>query len=458
MGNRIWICDDDEVARERYRVVLEAEGYRALDTFGNGREVLDELIRGGERPAVLLLDLNMPKVSGQEVLAHVSEHDPEIQVIIITSVEDVRVAVECIKRGAVDFMPKPVDNSRLAQVVRNALRVKALEEELRSLSTADDELDHPEAFANIITANADMRRLFRYVEVVSTSPKAVLITGESGAGKELMARAVHIASGRPGKFVAVNVAGLDEQLFSDTLFGHVKGAYTGADRDRKGLIEAAADGTIFLDEIGDLDMQSQVKLLRLLQENEYFPLGTDIPERSSARVVAATNVDLLAGQRDGTFRRDLYYRLIAHHVDIPPLRKRPEDLRPLVEHFVREATAQLQAKALSVPDELFDLLRVYALPGNVRELQSMMFDAVSRSGGTILSVRAVREYVERQRLEGHSVPSPEQRINYSGPFPTLKEVEDFFIQEAMRAANNNQTVAASLLGVSQSTLSRRTSK
>ena len=239
---------------------------------------------------------------------------------------------------------------------------------------------HP-AFAEIVTQNPTMHALFRYVEAIARSPQPVLITGETGTGKELMARAVHRLAAPRGDFVAVNVAGLDDQVFSDTLFGHTRGAFTGADRPREGLITRAEDGTLFLDEIGDLAAVSQVKLLRLLQEGTYYPLGADRPRQSRARVVVATNRDVVQDVQAGTFRKDLYYRLRAHHVQLPPLRARRDDLALLVTHCLAKAATALHKPVPTPPLALYQLLHTYTFPGNVRELEAMVFDAVARHQG-----------------------------------------------------------------------------
>lgn len=449
----ILIVDDDELLGEFYRSILEEAGYDHVDIITDSRLVMEHV--GSRRPVLTLLDLNMPHISGEELLEELAHSYPEVAIIVLTAVDRVETAVRCMKVGAFDYMTKPVDENRLATAVRNALLLRQLQDEVVILSSPSDErpLSKPEAFASILTVSPALGRIFRYVEAVARSPKAVLVTGESGTGKELVARAIHDAGDRRGRFIAVNVSGLDDTVFSDTLFGHRRGAFTGADTDRKGLIESAADGTLFLDEIGDLQIASQIKLLRLLQEGEYYPLGSDVPAVSRARIVAATNVDLKKAEADGTFRKDLYYRLRAHHVEIPPLRDRPDDLPILVGHFVAEAARLLGKKVPTVPKELVPLLRSYSWPGNVRELQSIITDAVSRHEGGMLTLSVFREYVGAQRRDSGEPDG--RRFSWTGDFPRLKEVEDFLIAEALRRADGNQTVAAGLLGISQSTLSRR---
>ena len=271
--------------------------------------------------------------------------------------------------------------------------------------------------------------------------------------------------------IKYNVSGLDDTVFSDTLFGHRRGAFTGADGVRKGLIEQAAGGTLFLDEIGDLVNPAQVKLLRLLQEGEYYALGSDTPGRSTARIIAATNADLRSAQAEGRFRKDLYYRLMAHHVRIPPLRERSGDVPLLVNHFVRESCALLDLPVPAVPHRLLDALSSYDFPGNVRELQSLIHDAVSQSGGSALPVQYFVDHITAHAGEspkgalpgaasGGPVAAgmqPAGRFWFSEPFPTLGEVESFLMEEALARSDGNQTAAARLLGVSQSTLSRRLS-
>jgi len=321
-------------------------------------------------------------------------------------------------------------------------------------------VEHPEAFAHIVTANRRMGTIFQYVEAVAESIEPVLITGETGTGKELIAQAIHTLSGRDGKMVSLNVAGLDDNLFSDTLFGHVKGGYTGADAERAGLIAKAAGGTLFLDEIGDLKSASQVKLLRLLQDNSYYPIGSDLPRTADARIVAATNRSLQERMARGKFRQDLFFRLSSHPVELPPLRERMDDLPLLLQHFIEEAAESLGKPAPGPSDELFTLLSVYDFPGNVRELRSLVFNAVAQHrSGPILSMESFRLAVRKsatvpELIEGSS-GTPESPLAITGRFPTLKEANVFLVREAMRRATNNQGVAAALLGITRQSLNRR---
>lgn len=315
------------------------------------------------------------------------------------------------------------------------------------------------AFYPIVTRSPKMRSIFRYLVAVADTEQPVLITGETGVGKELVARSLHEASGRSGHFVAVNVAGLDDHMFSDALFGHARGAFTGADQSREGLIARAAGGTLFLDEIGDLSLPSQVKLLRLLQENEYYPLGNDRPKTSSGRIVVATNCDLFLKMQQDLFRKDLFYRLGAHQVHIPPLRERLEDLGPLVDLFLDESARALKKTRPATPSELIGYLHNYDFPGNVRELKAMLFDAVARHRRGVLSLASFRQVIGTRggtssnpleylnELQGHSASK--------GQMPTLKEAEEALIAHALEAAGGNQGIAASYLGITRQALNKR---
>ena len=320
----------------------------------------------------------------------------------------------------------------------------------------------PDKFGAIVTRSKLMHDLFSDVEAMASSPKPVLITGETGTGKELLARSVHTVSRGKKRLVAVNVAGLDDTMFSDTLFGHARGAFTDAREARGGLITHAADGTLFLDEIGDLSIPSQVKLLRLLEDGTYYPLGTDNPREIRARVIVATNADILRRVDDGTFRRDLYYRLKTHHLHLPPLRERKEDLPLLVDHFLEKAARVLKKPAPAPPVELYRLLEKYAFPGNVRELDSMIFGAVTRhqEQNAVLSLETFRATVydpsnspqASAALADWLASCPDDAL------PTLKEAEQALIAETLRRKEGNQTAAAGLLGLTREALNKRLSR
>jgi DNA-binding NtrC family response regulator len=454
----VLMVDDEEQALDSFEAVLLFASVNNIIRCVDSREVVPLLSR--QEIEVMLLDLSMPHISGDELLSLVTKDFPEVPVIIVTGSNDVETAVACMKSGAFDYMVKPVEESRLISGLKRAIEIRELQRENRLLKAhvLSDQLEHPEAFSEIVTSSENMRSIFQYIEAISISPQPVLITGETGVGKELVARAIHALSKRKGNFVPVNVAGLDDNVFADTLFGHKRGAFTGADQARGGLIEQASGGTLFLDEIGDLSPTSQVKLLRLLQDGEFFPLGSDITKHSDARVVVATNQNLQPLQESGKFRKDLYYRLRAHHIDIPPLHDRKEDMPLLVNHFLEKASKALGKKKPSFPAELYSLLSIYSFPGNIRELESMIFDAVTSCKSEKLSLEPFRSYMH-QNGSAAKAEVPVQPIKAS----TLPEkmhiissmTEKQMIIDALNKTNQNRTKAAELLQISRRTLQNK---
>jgi DNA-binding NtrC family response regulator len=419
-----------------------------------------ETLLAEEKPGLMLLDLTMPGLSGEEILERVQPEYPDLPIIIITGVNDLDTAVQCMRSGAHDYLVKPVEETRLMTSVRRALELRDLRSEMNALRRhmLSDELQHPEAFEHIVTCNRHMKSLFMYAETIAPSSHPVLITGETGVGKELFAKSIADLSGRRGEFVTVNAAGLDDQLFADTLFGHARGAYTGADAARPGLVEKAAHGTLFLDEIGDLSMAGQVKLLRLLQEHEYFPLGSDLVKTSTARVIVATQVDLDARMSDGRFRKDLFYRLQVHHIHVPPLRERLDDLSLLTDHFLAKAAASLEKPKPSIPRELLTLLAAYDYPGNVRELETMMLDAVSRHQSHVMSLDVFKQHMAThggvKESEASFIDTLEQLYADLRVLPSVEHARAALVKEALSRSDGNQSVAARLLGLSQQSLNR----
>ena len=460
----ILIVDDEEAWLRSISMTLAMSGgINNVVRCSDSRQVMG--ILSGGVVGLVLLDLNMPHVSGEELIAGIVEQYPQIPVIVISGLNQVDTAVSCMKQGAFDFFVKTVDEERLIQGVQRAIRMIDLQRENHEMRARvlNARLRSPDSFADIITADRSMISIFSYIEAVAKSTQPILITGESGTGKELIARAIHRIGGRSGKLVAVNVSGLDDSMFSDTLFGHTRGAFTGADTARGGMIEQAAGGTLFLDEIGDLGNASQVKLLRLLQEGEYYPVGSDVSRRMNAGVVVATHQDLAACISSGQFRKDLYYRLCSHHVHIPPLRERRDDIPLLLDHFLGEAAEKLNRKRPAIPRELPVLLKNYDFPGNVRELRSLVFDAVSRHQAHILSMDTFRAVIARRY--GAPVPAAESAAGQnrsvfiaSEPLPRLHDVAGLLVSEAMRRAEGNQSIASRLIGVSQPALSKRLRK
>lgn len=460
----ILLVDDEEAWLRSISMTLAMSGgINNVIRCSDSRKVMEILQQ--REIGLVLLDLNMPHLSGEDLIPGIIEEHPDIPVIVLSGLNQVEVAVECMKKGAFDFFVKTVEEERLIQGIQRAIRMIDLQRENREMRSRvlSDKLVYPEAFADILTIDKSMFSIFRYIEAVAKSNEPILITGESGVGKELVARSIHTLSKRPGKLVSVNVAGLDDQMFSDTLFGHTKGAFTGADVARDGMIEQSADGTLFLDEIGDLSIASQVKLLRLLQEGEYFSIGSDLPKRMNARVVVATHQDLVAKQAAGQFRKDFYYRLCGHQVHLPSLRERPADIPLLFDHFLGEAARDLNKKKPTIPKELPILLANYPFPGNIRELRGMVYDAMSIHQAHILSMDSFRRVIAKKNAGPSSCSRDDQHQDPgvfvpSKPLPSLHEIDDLLIAEAMKRAEGNQSIASRLIGISQPALSKRLKK
>lgn len=456
----VLLVDDEAAFLRSLSIVLERRGgINHIFQCQDSREVMDIIAR--ENIGLVLLDLTMPNVSGEVLLQQIVEEYPEIGVIIISGLNQLETAVNCIRLGAYDYFVKTTEEDRLIEGIKRAILMQEMRLENQEMRRRflTDTLERPEAFSSIITEDKGMRSVFQYLESVAPSSQPVMICGESGVGKELIARAIHTLSDRSGSLISVNVAGLDDNVFADTLFGHHRGAFTGADKARAGLIEQAAGGTLFLDEIGDLSQASQVKLLRLLQEGEYYPLGSDRPKRLRARVIVATHQDLAQKQKDGDFRKDLFYRLKTHRVDIPPLRQRSKDIPLLLEHFLQEAADELGKNKPTIPKELPVLLANYAFPGNIRELRALAYDAMSQHRSHMLSMDVFRQVLDREI----TAPEPEDLaehmlFNPERPLPTLQEVGDLLVNEAMLRAQGNQSLASKLLGISQPALSKRLKK
>lgn len=372
---------------------------------------------------------------------------PRAALLALGPAHDVRGAVRAIQAGVDAYFTTD--------------ELGALAEELLAREESDAAAPGPpagerSAFSAFLTRDARMRALFHTARVVASSKVSVLITGETGVGKELFARCIHEASGRDGEFVVENVAGLDDTLFSDALFGHERGAYTGAEGTRAGLIERAAGGTLFLDEIGDITPASQVKLLRLLENGTYYPLGSDDARTSTARIVMATNTDLLARVKAGEFRMDLFFRLAAFHLQIPPLRERPHDVPLLVEHFAQTTARDLGIHPPHFEPRLLRLLEEYDYPGNVRELQSVVVTLVSHGRDDRLDadalLRLARSVLLRNASTDLSVP---RQVTFSDSLPTIDELTDQLIDEALRRTDGNQSAAARMLGITSSAVNKR---
>lgn len=454
----ILIVDDEVNALKSFELTLRSGGFSHIVACHDSRKVLPFL---EEREVeLILLDILMPGLSGEDILSKAVQDFPNTPVIMVTGINEVDTAVRCMRLGAFDYILKPVDKDRLLPSVRRAIEVGQLRRENVNLTRRffSESLEHPGSFSKMITNNRKMQKIFQYCEAVALGDYPMLITGETGVGKELLAEAIHDLSGRKGPFVAVDIAGLDDNIFSDSLFGHTKGAFTGADFIRRGLIEKASGGTLFLDEIGDLKPASQVKLLRLLDKKEYFPLGSDIAKPAHVRFLFATNKDLMDLKKRDSFRDDLFYRIHTHHVHIPPLRERLDDIPFLFENFLDMACREFKKKKPAYHQGLITLLRNYRYPGNLRELKAMVFDAVGRNKSNTISLESFDKSISgRSDATALHASSPPHSYwaNQLTHLPTLKEASRILIQEALDRADNNQRVAALMLGITPQALNQR---
>ena len=460
----ILVVDDEAHSLKSFELSLRSHGLNHIILCSDSLKVMD--ILGDTEVELILLDILMPGLTGEALLQQIIEQYPQIPVFMVTGLNEVETAVRCMQAGAFDYVLKPVDKNRLMASVKKAIELRHLRRENARLTEhfLSDTVENPEAFAPILTRNRKLMSIFQYCEAIGKGSRPILITGETGVGKELMAEAIHAVSGREQAMVAVNVAGLDDNVFSDTLFGHIKGAFTGAASIRRGYIEKAASGSLFMDEIGDLSMASQVKLLRLLDKLEYVPLGADMAKATDARFIFATHKDLPGLVKSNAFRKDLFFRLQTHHIHIPPLRERRDDLPVLLDHFIAAAAAEFQKETPVFETELVEYLAQYRFPGNVRELKSMVFDAVGRTTADIISPHCFAGAIEKggQNLLDASSPSlPLAGENgqawLSGlvPLPKLKVMTEDLIAEALRRTKNNQRQAARILGITPQALNQR---
>ncbi len=454
----ILLVDDDAGFLESVRRMLMMNECTNIMMLNDSRKVMSELERGGI--SVVLLDWIMPHLSGAELLQRLTQNHPNVPVIIMTAVTDTETIVKCIRQGASDFITKPIDENRLLSCLHKAVQISAYEERVQRLSAylQGAPLARPELFGEIITCSPKMQSMLKTIESVAPSGSPILVTGETGVGKELVARAIHRASNLAGQFIPVNVASLDDEIFSDTLFGHVKGAYTGASEAREGLIGQAAGGTLFFDEIGDLGREAQVKLLRLLQEQEYYRIGSDKVQKCKARIVAASNCNFDELRAHGRFRHDLYYRLCGYQVHVPALRERPEDIALLARHFAEQEARALDRQPPIVPDSVLQALQRHPYTGNVRELINQIRQALISSNARGLSIEDFPGVSAVSPSSGNLRVIQDTFYRLQGAFerfPSLDELERLAIGEAMHSAEGSKVLAARMLGISRTTLNKK---
>lgn len=459
----ILLVDDEQDMLIFLEDLLISLGITNVKTCSDSRKVM--AILKTEAIPLILLDLMMPHISGNELVTSIKQELPDTTIIIASATNDLNDAVSCLKKGVYDFLTKPVDLDLLSGTVNNAIEVIKLKQENSKLkkTVLNPTIENPSLFSPIITDNKQMFSIFEYIEAIAGTSEPVFITGESGVGKDLIAKAVHATNARSGKMLSVNVSGLDTASFSDTLFGHKKGAFTNADSSRNGLIEEASHGTLFLDEIGDLSIQGQLKLLRLLQEKEYFALGTDQLKLCTAHIIAATNADMEKLNNPVEFRKDLFFRLCIHHIHIPPLRERKDDIPLLVDYFIKKASESLNKKAPEFSYDIYSYLMHYDFPGNIRELRSIIYNAVSKikNNDHTISLEEFKSGLSQFMQIAQANIAIDQNndsvkdIQFPNVMPSLKALSNLAVQEALKRTDGSQVKAAQLLGISPQALSKR---
>jgi DNA-binding NtrC family response regulator len=440
----ILIAEDEDLMRAILTRLLEEAGYRVA-AAANAEDALERF--ASEDVAATLTDIRMARMDGLALLDHIKDIDPEALVIVMTAYSSVDSAVAALRKGAYDYITKPFVNEDLLQSVKNAIRQRELFRENRALRR---ELDRRYSFSEIIGTSPALQSVFRLVEKVASTNTNILIQGESGTGKELIARAIHHNSQRADRpFVAINCGALPETLLESELFGHTKGAFTGAVTNKLGLFRSAEGGTVLLDEVGEITPAMQVRLLRALQEHEVTPVGSSIPVNFDARIICATNRDIEREVTEGRFREDLFYRLNVIEIHLPPLRERREDIPLLVRNFITRTAREQGREEKAIEPAALSALINYAWPGNVRELQNAIERAFTLSGEAIDLDSLPPRVRDAAGQRAGTIQDPD------GLRPTLEEIERQHIFETLASVNQDKARAANILGIDLSTLYRK---
>jgi DNA-binding NtrC family response regulator len=445
MNHRILVIDDETSILHTLEILLRGEGFE-VTVRTSGKDAIETW--EDARPDVVLSDIRMPGFSGMDVLSAIRDRDPEVPVILMTAQASLQSAIEAVNRGAFYYLQKPFSNDDLVALCRRACEAGTLKRENVALKKEIKRRASPDR-ARPVGKNRAFVDVVELAETVAPTDSTVLITGESGTGKEVVARHIHALSERAdGPFISINCGALPESLLESELFGHVKGSFTGAVKDKDGLLVAASGGTFFLDEIGEMSPALQVKLLRTLQEREVVPVGSTKTLDTDVRVIAATNRDLEQAMRRGTFRSDLYYRLNVISLHMPPLRDRGDDVPLLAEHFL---TRDGEGKSLKISDDAIDSLRHYDWPGNVRELENALERAAVLCGGKTIT---------REHLPDRVVNPPTASLTDDRPAdnPTLDTIERAYVLWVLQCEGGNKARAAEVLGIDPSTLYRKLSR
>jgi two-component system, NtrC family, response regulator AtoC len=445
MTDRLLIVDDDQAMCEMLAQQLRKRGF-GVNFYTTSEEALDSLSK--EEYAAVVTDFHMPGMSGIELSERITANRPDVPVIVITSFGSMETAIAALRVGAYDFITKPFETEVLVHAINRAISHRRLSDEVKVLRMA---VDKAEAFDEIRGTSPKMQKVFKLIEKAAKSNVTVLITGESGTGKELVARALHRHSQRKdGPFIAVNCAAMPETLLESELFGHAKGAFTDAKAHRKGLFVQSTGGVLFLDEIGDMPLGLQVKILRALEERSVRPVGGEEEVRFDARIVSATNRDLALSVEDRTFREDLYYRLNVIQIKMPPLRDRGRDIITLAQHFVDQFAEEMGVHVKGLTTAAAERLLTYSWPGNVRELKNSMEHAVALTACDQITVEDLPERIRRYDTS-HVLVTGE----HASELVSMDEVERRYISRVMAAVNGNKALAARILNFDRKTLYRK---
>jgi len=445
MSARILIVDDEQIVIRSCMRILEDPKYQ-LDSATNGPDALRKI---EESPFdIVVLDVMMPGMDGMEVLQRVKETHPEVDVIMVTGLSQIQTAVKAMKLGAFDYLPKPFDPDELVHVVERALERRRLLQQNRSLQS---EVSSKYRFENIIGSSPAMQNVYRLIAKCAPTNTTVLVTGESGTGKEMIARAIHYNSLRKSQpFVTVDCNTLSENLLESELFGHVKGAFTGAVANKRGMFEIANEGTLFLDEFGNIPLSTQAKLLRVIQEREFRAVGSTVTQTTNVRLIAATNKDLKAMVAEGTFREDLYYRINVFPIHAPALRERRDDIPALAFHFLKNVCDELGKPVPEISAGAMSVLMNYDWPGNVRELENVIQRAVILSSGETIRQGHVASIVEGGPRPDFDVPRTSEdlkRVKKIMREKSVEEIEKAFVLETLKRNDMNVTRSAEETGM-----------
>jgi two-component system response regulator AtoC len=447
MKFKILIIDDEKNIREIFSLLLEEQGY-AVQEAKNGTEGLKKT--QAFFPDIVLLDMNLPDLSGIEVLAKIKEFLPACEVIIITAFGTIKTAVEATKLGAYDYLEKPIDNDELLLLISRALEVNKLRKEVDELRS---ELSARYRFENIIGTSSSINSIFQMMHKIARVDGTVLITGQSGTGKELVARAIHFKSPRSnGPFVVVNCGAIPKDLIESEFFGHTKGAFTDAKSEKTGKFELAQKGTIFLDEVGELSQEAQVKLLRALGEREIVKVGGTETIPIDVRVIAATNKNLEHETEIGIFREDLYWRLAVLSIHLPPLNDRKEDIPLLCDHFINKFNLELGKNIEGLTPQTLELLSNYSWPGNIREMESVIYEAIVLSEGRIIEEDNLPMRIQGKAPVKEVLPAAKDKPMSDMVHDMTGQMEIDLIEKALKESGGNRTKAAEKLGISRKTL------